>query len=57
MIEACMRSESLRYEAEHCRRQAADAFHGKPEGPFLLRLADMFDELARQHAPVHPPGH
>lgn len=42
-----MRIQTYQHEAEECRRQAATAFHGKPEGPFLLQLASMFDELAR----------
>jgi hypothetical protein len=41
-----MRADTFKSEAEHCRRQAATAFAGKPEGAFLLRLAGMFDELA-----------
>lgn len=35
----------LREEADSCRRQAA-AYVGQPEGPFLLRVATAFDELA-----------
>ena len=31
--------------AEHCRRQANE-FAGRPEAPFLLRVASAFDELA-----------
>jgi hypothetical protein len=42
-----MRIQTYEHEAEECRRQAATAFHGKPEAPFLLKLASMFDELAR----------
>jgi hypothetical protein len=41
-----MRTDSYKAEAEECRRQAATAFAGKPEGAFLLRLAGMFEELA-----------
>jgi hypothetical protein len=41
-----MRTDSYKSEAEECRRQAATAFAGKPEGAFLLRLAGMFEELA-----------
>ena len=41
-----MRNASFKVEAAHCRRQAA-AFHGRPEGPFLLRVAGMFEELSR----------
>ena len=40
-----MRTNSLKSEAELCRRQAT-AFSGKPEQRFLLRLAEEFDDLA-----------
>lgn len=43
-----MRTETFKLEAEQCRRQAATEFHGSPEGPFLLRLAGMFEELSRE---------
>jgi len=40
---------SLLDEAEKCRRQAL-AYVGKPEGPFLLRIAKAFEELDhREH--------
>ena len=42
-----MRTAAFKFEAEECRRQAA-MFCGKPESAFLLRLAGMFDELARE---------
>jgi hypothetical protein len=45
-----MRTEILSFEAEECRRLAAAEFHARPEGPFLLRLARMFDDLSRQPA-------
>lgn len=45
-----MRTDIFKSEAEECRRQAATAYHGRPEGAFLLRLATMFDELAREPA-------
>lgn len=32
-------------QAERCRRQANE-FAGKPEAPFLLRVASAFDDLA-----------
>jgi hypothetical protein len=32
-------------QAENCRQQAND-FIGRPEAPFLLRVASAFDELA-----------
>jgi hypothetical protein len=41
-----MRTASFKVEAAECRRQAA-AFYGRPEGPFLLRVAGMFEELSR----------
>jgi len=45
-----MRSETLKSEAEKCRRQAATSFVGKPEEPFLLQLAGVFEELAQGQA-------
>jgi hypothetical protein len=35
-----MRTARFKVEAAECRRQAA-AFHGRPEGPFLLRVVGM----------------
>ena len=35
----------FREQAEQCRRQANE-FAGRPEAPFLLRVASAFDELA-----------
>jgi hypothetical protein len=32
-------------QADNCRRQACE-YAGRPEGPFLLRVASAFDELA-----------
>jgi hypothetical protein len=32
-------------QAESCRRQA-NQYAGRPEAPFLLRIASVFDELA-----------
>ena len=43
-----MRTDTYRNEAEECRRQAETAFHGRPEGEFLERLATMFEELASE---------
>ncbi|MEP7131191.1 MAG: hypothetical protein ABI770_08690 [Sphingomicrobium sp.] len=40
-----MRPDTFKNEAEECRRQAATAFAGKPEGRLLLQLAGAFDEL------------
>jgi hypothetical protein len=37
--------QSLEKEAAHCREKATE-FAGKPEEPFLLRLASAMDELA-----------
>jgi hypothetical protein len=36
-------------QAENCRRQACE-YAGRPEAPFLLRVASAFDELAVQDA-------
>lgn len=52
-----MRTETLKSEAEKCRRQAATSFVGKPEEPFLLQLAGMFDELAQDQAGARPGKH
>jgi hypothetical protein len=35
----------FREQAENCRKQASE-FAGRPEAPFLLRVASVFDELA-----------
>jgi hypothetical protein len=35
----------FKQQAENCRRQANE-FAGRPEAPFLLSVAEMFDELA-----------
>jgi hypothetical protein len=43
-----MRTHLFEHEAAECRRQAATAFSGKPEAPFLLSLAGAFETLARQ---------
>ena len=40
-------------EAEKCRSQAL-AYIGKPEAPFLLRVARAFDKLAIDR--TDPPG-
>lgn len=36
-------------QAEKCRKQANE-FVGRPEAPFLLRVASVFDELAMGEA-------
>jgi hypothetical protein len=36
-------------EANRCRRQAA-RYEGKPEKPFLLHLAEQFEQLERPSA-------
>jgi hypothetical protein len=37
----------FREQADKCRAQASE-FAGKPEAPFLLRVASAFDELAME---------
>jgi hypothetical protein len=37
----------FREQAEKCRRQAGE-FVGRPEAPFLLRVATAFDDLASE---------
>ena len=37
----------FREQAEKCRMQASE-FAGRPEAPFLLRVASAFDELASE---------
>jgi hypothetical protein len=46
-----MRIQSFIAEAENCRRQAAD-FVGRPERPFLLGVANAFEELATDRRKV-----
>ena len=36
----------FREQAQSCRQQASE-FIGRPEAPFLLRVASAFDDLAR----------
>jgi hypothetical protein len=36
-------------EAERCR-SLAHSYDGRPEQPFLLKVAAVFDELARQES-------
>jgi hypothetical protein len=44
-------------QAENCRRQANE-YVGRPEAPFLLRVASVFDELAvRDLAPTRREHH
>jgi hypothetical protein len=40
-------------QAEQCRKQASE-YAGRPEAPFLLRVASVFEELAidREAMPV-----
>lgn len=40
-----MHNRSLYDEAAACRKMARD-FDGKPEGPFLLKVASAMEELA-----------
>lgn len=42
-----MSRQSYAHEATHCRALAQD-FADRPESPFLLRAADVFDDLASQ---------
>ena len=51
-----MRTKTFKLEAEQCRRRAATEFNGSPEGPFLLRLAGMFEELSREPPRAPPPA-
>ena len=39
-------------QAESCRKQASE-FVGRPEAPFLLRVASAFDELALDDTATH----
>ena len=39
-------------QAENCRKQANE-FVGRPEAPFLLRVASAFDELAIDESVAH----
>lgn len=45
-----MRNQTLINEAESCRQRAKE-FAGRPEQPFLLRLAEAFEELALNNSP------
>jgi hypothetical protein len=47
MWDAAMNEPTLEEEAENCRRRAL-AYLGRPEAPFLLRVAKAFEELARE---------
>ena len=49
--EPVMRNQSLVNEAERCRQRAKE-LAGRPEQPFLLRLANAFDELAIKDHPT-----
>lgn len=48
-----MHNKSLVNEADRCRQRAKE-LAGRPEQPFLLRLADVFDELATKDDPTSP---
>lgn len=41
-------------QAENCRKQANE-FVGRPEAPFLLRVASVFDQLASDEKVAHVP--
>jgi len=43
-----MQDANLQDEADHCRMAALN-YLGKPEAPFLLRVAREFDRLATRH--------
>jgi hypothetical protein len=43
-------------QAESCRRQA-NQYAGRPEAPFLLRIASVFDELATVDSSRTAPTH
>jgi hypothetical protein len=42
-----MRNFDFRAEAENCRQKAL-SYLGRPEAPFLLRVAREFDRLAKE---------
>jgi hypothetical protein len=42
-------------EAESCRQQAA-AYVGQPEGPFLLKVARAFEDLAAAQSKAVQPN-
>ena len=42
-----MRERAYRDEAENCRA-LADEFPDRPEGPFLLNIADVYECLAEE---------
>ena len=42
-----MTNSSLEEEAEDCRRKAL-AYIGRPEAPFLMRVAREFDRIAAE---------
>lgn len=44
-----MIAERLMTEAEKCR-SLARVFEGRPEQPFLLKIAETFEDLARPQA-------
>ena len=49
-----MRTRSHLDEAKYCRDLASE-FVGRPERPFLLKAAEVFDDLAGRN-PQEPPG-
>lgn len=46
------RGLSYAQQAEQCRRQAS-RYDGKPEKPFLLRLAQEFEKLEQDRIPAN----
>lgn len=49
-----MDSERLATEAETCRR-LAKSYEGRPEQPFLLKAAALFDDLAEPRSSGRDP--
>ena len=56
MLKRSAGSRFLKAQADHCRRHAAD-LNGTPEGPFLLRMAGYFEDLATHSAELTAQGH
>jgi hypothetical protein len=50
-----MDARTLRTEAHECRAQAI-RYLGKPEAPFLLRIASEFERLAEEKLHVSEPN-
>lgn len=50
-----MDSKRLATEAETCRR-LAKSYEGRPEQPFLLKAAALFDDLAEPRSSARAPS-